>query len=409
MKTHFSFRQISQVTACALCVVAIPSLSFAESSDGGISAGKFENRPFKISADIRQGWDSNPNTSSTDEQSSAFTGGDITLSMTIGKPRTQLLATLTGGTNYYYGGDINDPNQGYVTLGFNLTHNLNRKITLNAKTYTTYQIQPDWTNTLGLSTNSGYYFYSNSAISMGYQWSNKLSTNTSLSYVGVFYDDQEVAETEDRSEGYFSQDIRFLVLPSTTLIAEYRLAMVTYNENNDQDSLGNYALLGVDHNFTPRLRTSVRGGIQFIEYDNRAGDTRPYGEGTLSYSYAKNSTISWTARYGTEQSNLIGDSTTNMTLRTGLNINHGLTARIRLNLGVYYQNTQYKGFPDSATDINDTADLTDDTYNINASISFAVHRNLNLRAGYEYTQLLSDSAVREYDRQQVYIGLGATF
>ena len=90
------------------------------------------------------------------------------------------------------------------------------------------------------------------------------------------------------------------------MIAEYRIEFITYDNNDLRDSITNFALVGIDHSFSPRFNISLRGGAEFREYDNavlnqNSNVTDPYFEGTLIYAVGKQTSISWTNRYGLEE------------------------------------------------------------------------------------------------------------
>ncbi len=385
-----------QLTACAV-VAAITSTSTVMAQDV-FGADGFDNRPFSVSMEVRQGYDTNTRTTADgNKQESAFTTGSLTLGTVLGARRTRLSADLTGGLRYNWDGDQDDDYN--IRLALSLTHNVNRRLSLALTTYTTYQIEPDFYDSLTLSRRSGHYFYSNSSLRATYQWTNKFSTITSYSLAAVMYEDSAVGAIEDRLENIFSQEFRYLILPTTVLVGEYRFAMVRYDVN-DRDSDSHFFLAGVDHNFTPRLRASLRGGVEIRDYDSGA-ETSPYGEGTLTYNYGKGSSLRWINRYGYEQSDLRGNSATNLTFRSGLYAKQRLTARIFADLGIYYQNTKLEG--------RENGDVTDDVIGANAGLSYEINRRFSVNAGYNFTTISSDDAVREYDRHMVYAGFQASF
>ena len=386
--------------------------------DAAVTDGSdFEKLPFKISVDLRSGWDSNVNSASgnvvrddrgnvvisDDEIDSAFSAFDITLSKTFGNLRSYLDLALSGGMTYYWDAPSDDEDY-RLRLDATFRHAVNRRLVLSGNVGVNYQSEPDYYNSSVVSRGrrSGQYLYANSRVAANYQWTPKFSTATSYNLVGVAYEEHEVSHIEDRLEHYLSQEFRFLVLPTTTLVVEYRLGIINYEHFTDRDSIGHYALLGADHSFSSKFRGSVRAGVQFRDIDGGGDETSPHFEGNLTYAYAPDSTLTWTTRYGLEQSEIYGPTATNTTFRTGLVVRHGFTAKISGSLGAYYQNSDYE---------NEFGNMnyTDDLIDLTASLSYQINRMFSLSTGYSYTDQSSDETFREFKRHRVWAGGTVSF
>src|SRR5262249_13889279 len=145
----------------------------------------------------------------------------------------------------------------------------------------------------------------------------RFSTATNYTIDALNYDNDTRGHAEDRVENTFGNEFRFLLVPTTTLVAEYRFELVSYLHLSGHDSTTHYLLAGLDHEFTPRLLGSLRAGAQFREYDQLPNRNEPYVEATVTYASGKRSKVTWTTRYGLEEPDF-AEVKSRTTFRTGL-------------------------------------------------------------------------------------------
>jgi hypothetical protein len=123
--------------------------------------------------------------------------------------------------------------------------------------YASYQTRPDQQTfdfrNISFGRQSQNYFFTVNRFSGGYAWTPRFSTVTSYTLGYTNYDDEVVSIFQDRFEHTIGNEFRFLVWPTTTLVAEYRFGLVDYTEINTRDSTSHFFLGGVDHSFSPRL------------------------------------------------------------------------------------------------------------------------------------------------------------
>ncbi len=380
--------------------------------------GKFASFPFHVSVSVRGGYDDNVNLAQFNTQNSGFINGALALTYNFGGPRTQL--SLTAGTSVTYYFDREDQTgatdqvdvNAYVA--FAVTHRATPRLTLTANLYGTYVSQPDFqtfnnNNAVAFGRQSQDFFFTIDKFSVGYAWTPRFSTVSSYTVGYTNYDDAVISVFQDRFEHTLGNEFRFLVLPTTSAIAEYRLGLVDYSEVGNRDSTAHYFLLGLDHSFSPRFNLSARGGVEFREYcdngvfGNNGGDqTSPYGELTANYAVAQNTNVSLTGRYSIEQSD-VPELLSRQTFRTSISLRHNFTSRIVAGLNFAYQNDDYDG---NAV----LAGFTEDSFDVSLSLRYAITRNWALDAGYTHTEVVSDDALfRSYSRNRVYAGATFTF
>ena len=298
-------------------------------------------------------------------------------------------------------------------LAFAITHKATPRLTLAANIYASYQSQPDFDSFsrggLGFSRQNQDYFYSIDKFSAAYAWTPKFSTVTSYTLGVIDYDSDVLSVFEDRYEHTLGNEFRFLIWPTTTLVAEYRFGIVDYNDTNQRGSTSHFFLGGFDHSFSPRFSISARGGVEFRQFDhdnlngfNDGNNTSPYAELTLNYALAQGTSISWSNRYSLEEPD-VPDAFSRNTFRTALSVRHSFTPRIVAALNVAYQHDENQGS-------FGFGDFDEDAFDVSLSVRYTINRNWALDAGYQHTEVVSDESVfREFSRNRIYAGVSFTF
>lgn len=377
-----------------------------ESGGGNFSPmSLLARRPFRVTVSVREGWDSNVNTTRTNQQQSFYTNFAAGISYNFGGPRLRLSTNLGLGYTFYTGKDVTNPDRlsGLWTLA--AVYSVSPRLTISASTSTGYYSQP---NIVVQGTNisqQGDYFSSSSTISALYQWRPRFSTTTSYSFSTLVYADQPLNDEQGRITQTLAQSFNFMFWPTTTLVAEYRVSPTTYY-SADLDTLNQYGLVGFDHVFSPRSSWNARLGVQFNFLNNPIDGTGtyigPYGETAFSYQYGQRGSLSFTARYGTEASGL-NNVTERQTFRSGFAISQGLTARLSASGGLYYAVNYYN-------QDNVITPFFENVVEGTLGLNYSFNRFLSASTGYRFTGVLSqEQPEREYNRNVVFIGLNGTF
>jgi hypothetical protein len=289
-------------------------------------------------------------------------------------------------------------------------------LTLAASINAAYLTRPGFdtfnANLLTVNRRDQNYFQMIDKFSLGYAWTPRFSTVSSYTLGYVDYQDPDISRFEDRFEHTFGNEFRFLLMPTTTLVGEYRFGIVNYRDQSDRDSYSHFFLAGLDHSFSPRFNVSVRAGVEVREFYNNpnqifAGnvdDSRvaPYAEGTVNYALGHNTSIAWTNRYSLAQPN-VPDALTDEQFRTALTLRHNFTARISAGLNLAYEHDSYDSTPVASA-------FDEDSFDIGVSARYAINRNFSVDVGYEHTEVTSElGLLREYSRNQYYAGVTFTW
>jgi len=390
-------------------------------------AGIFSRTPVQILATIQGGYDDNVNTSANQTQGSAFTSGNVVLDYDFGDPRLQLILNAGAGGTYYYERLANQNYDINLKGALGVTYKATPRLTLGSTILASYLTEPSFNYGVGVNTRQGNYFYTTDKFFVSYEWTHRFTTRTSYTFGTINYDNNSIGVFANRVDNTFGNEFRLQLVPTTSLVAEYRFQTVNYFHEGEvvipamivfngmfvvipavrlhQDSTTQFVLAGLDHTFNPRLTASLRGGAEFRSYDADGDRTGPYFEGTLNYILGKRASLTWTNRYGIEEPD-VPTSQSRTTFRTGLEARYNLTSRISSNLAAYYEHSDYHAAVSSST--LSTA-FTEDSVDLSIALRYAVTRYFGVEARYNHTEISSDTASRDYARNRYSAGLTFTF
>ncbi len=369
-----------------------------------LGTGTYQRAPFRVSVSVREGYDDNVYTTKLNKVGSFFTNASAVFDYRAGTPRTVFsLEAIVGGTYYYFRpfGQSYDVN---TSLALSVEHRATPRLTLSANAYFTYQTEPDFNSNFGSNRRAGNFFFTTDKFALGYQWTPRFSTVTSYTLGALHYDDKSIGSFEDRTEHTFGNEFRFLVLPTTTLVGEYRFEIIDFVDA-PRDSTTHFLLAGVDHTFNPRFNVSLRAGVEFRDIDNFGERTSPYAESTLRYAVGQRTSINWVTRYGLEEPDVAGTQS-RTTFRTGLNVNYVITSRLSATGAFFYQHDDNA---ELSTPTFFVPQFNEDSLEIGIALRYEINRFFALLAGYNHSEVFSDVNLREYSRNRYYVGLNATF
>lgn len=284
---------------------------------------------------------------------------------------------------------------------FNFEHRFSERLKMSNNFYLTYGVDPSNAFGYGGSTTlwNGQYLYGFNNFNVSYAWTPRFSTTTSYTVDGISYEDDMIADPEDRFSHLFAQQFSYALSKRTSLAAEYRYRTTMFTHRSDKDYHSHFALAGVDHAWSERMSGSFRAGAEFLESDVTS-QTAPYAEGALNYAVDRQTMVRWFAALGFNGAELAA-FTSRYGVNTGVQVTHQITKRLSTNGALNYA---YSQFEDGAG-----SDVVEHSGIISAGIGYQMLENLNLNANYSYSVLQSANALREFDRHRVSLGATATF
>jgi Putative beta-barrel porin 2 len=268
--------------------------------------------------------------------------------------------------------------------------------------FAAYQAQPDVTSALSANQRLGNYFRSEDSISAHYRWTPRFSTVTDYTFRVLEYQ-SSISSVNDRLENDLGEQVRYLLFPTTTATAGYRIGITDY-QTTGRNPISQTLTAGLDQTFGPHLIGIFHGGLQL-----RSGQTSPYLEAGLRYSFGSANVI-WNNRYSIEESGT-GTGSGRETFRTNLLLNYRVTARLSANLAVSYQN----GTGGQGAFNGGVTGGAENVLDVSSEVRYAITRSLSVNAGYRYTESDqgSTSAIASqspgYTRNRYFAGLTYRF
>jgi hypothetical protein len=387
----------------------------------GIATPEFDSgRHFQLSGSLNGGYDDNVNLTPTGSPS-WYVNPTVSVGYRFGSARLAMDLLTGGGINYYVdhpGGRYYDP---IVYLQFSLAYKATPRLTLNFSTASAYESQPEYGTQFNTNRRLGDYFRSQNQFSAHYSLSHRLSSVTGYSLNALEYA-STAGSLHDRLENAFSEQLRYLWLPTTTATGEYRFGINDF-QNTGQESTTHSLIGGLEQSFSPDFKASLHSGIQFRS-GSRGGQISPYLETSLEYEPGSQGTaasrqlgartyIIWTNRYSIEESDV---GTGRETFRTNLKLNYAMSARLSASLALIYSHG------DNGTGNQGSRSLggsrTQNIFDITPSIRYAISRRCSVNVGYRYTQVDQGSrattlellqAINSYTRNRYFAGITISY
>src|SRR6266513_1973732 len=333
-------------------------------------------RHLHLSGSLNGGYDDNVNLSPTGSPS-WYANPTANFRYQFGSTRLAMDLLVGGGINYYFdhpGGRYYDP---IVYLQFSLAYKATARLTLDLSTSSAYESQPEFATALSSTRRLGNYFRSENNLSAHYQLSHRLSSITGYSLSALEYENP-AASGHNRLEQAFSEQLRYLWMPTTTVSGEYRFSL-----NESQGAQGKSTtqslIAGLEQSFSPRFKAGLRSGVQFRS--GSGGQISPYVETSLQYELesqgrtasrqsADSTYIIWTNRYSIEESDQ-QQAAGRETFRTNLKLNYAITARISASLALIYSHGD-NGTSNQISSGSLGGSSTETTFDITPSIRYAI-------------------------------------
>lgn len=331
---------------------------------------------------------------------SYYVQGGAGLTYADADPTTPWSAAIDLGVIHYLDGATTRYDDTFYNarVAFNIAHQISQRLKISNNFYLSYEAEPSLSTGASTTLYNGQYLYGYNNFNVSYAWSQRFSTSTSVTVDGITYEDDVVSGLEDRLSVLIAQQFSYALSQRTSLAAEYRYRITDYQERDDVDAQSHFVLAGIDHAWSERSTGSFRVGAEFYKSD-RTENTSPYGEVAYSYLVARQTTARWFGTVGYDASE-IGGYDSRYAVRTGLNVNHQITKRLGVNGGLSYAYSNFEG---------GGGDVTEHSLLLSTGISYQMLENLSLDARYSYSVLESDDALREFDRNNVSVGITASF
>lgn len=284
-------------------------------------------------------------------------------------------------------------------LGINLVHRLTPRATISASVDGVYQNQPDFSRINAPTANvSSSYVDADIRLNFSYGFTARFSTV--LSYeLGLAT--QDAAAGGNLYVSTYGSQFRYTVSPRNTATLELRQSQSSYASANGSDSTDTFLLVGLDSIVTARLRNTVSVGEELGSFNGGGSTALPYLESATSMQLPRGGVLSWTNRYGLENSNALNQNTSSF--RTGLAISEPLGAKLGASLSIAYNYLQIKDRVANTATVNETQ------IEAGASLQYMLSPRLSLSLSYTFFDFLVSQPDSGYTRNQISLGAVYSF
>ncbi|MCF6313659.1 MAG: outer membrane beta-barrel protein [Verrucomicrobiales bacterium] len=362
-----------------------------------------ESLPLRWSIYGESGFDSNVNTASSSEAvDSYFVGAGVVSYFDRVSQSGKVDVMARFGARYNEAGPVSLENMVYRgRLVANVERQVASRLTLSNQMSISYDVEPDWLSgeTTGLRTDQ--YVFAYNRLAFGYRWGKHFATRSFYRISTIQYQGAGLSFQEDRWRHLLGQQFRFLSNERLALFAEYRYGQTQFDRAAN-DSQSHYFLLGADYEVSSKWKGSLLAGAERRSFERYADQWKAYGEASLQAKLSAHTSVRWVARLGFEDAELAGFRD-RYSFRTGLAADQQLSDRLDLSLGVFYLHSEFSA-PESGL-----LDYQDEAVMIQASLTYALSEYFDLYLTYELTRYDSEDVGKDYQRQQVRVGVNTRF
>lgn len=231
----------------------------------------------------------------------------------------------------------------------------------------------------------------------------------------------------NRMEHLIHVDGRYNLQETIVGLAGYQFGYSDYNGNQPlyvatptptseiRDNLSHYFYAGVEATLMRDLTLGAKAGAQYTEFDDAdESNWTPYFDVSGTYTYLPGSFVRLGFKNMRAATDVVGfnpnfiPGATSPTLDQEFTlvyaqVTHRITPNLTGTLTGGYQNSRYFG---GSADGD-----TEDYFSVGVYLNYRITTHFSTEAGYTYSKLLSDvtSSFREFSRNQVYLGVRATY
>ena len=169
-----------------------------------------------------------------------------------------------------------------------------------------------------------------------------------------------------------------------------------------------YMYVGANHVFTPSLSASGRAGATYVDsYNQSSTSWAPYADVSATYTYVPGSFVQLGFRQDINATDVAAPSSNGQLTQYQQSsvfygaINHEFTPKLHGSATGQYQFSKYQDGAYGGQGDNDVNAGVNLTYQFNSHVSANV--------GYNFNELFSNIPGRDYSRNVVYFGLGASY
>jgi hypothetical protein len=394
--------------------------------DSGSAAANSTRKWWTISVSLRETYDDNVNTTSTNPQTSLETSISPSLLVDFPSVDGEFSARATVGVTYYEGLDGNQSgtNGGgtYSSNSYRYTdefvaqysHAFSQRFNLSAADNLRYNTEPNILQSTGTNYQNGSYISNSFNGNLTAQWTPLIGTTTSYSNTIVAYEKAAVADTQDSVENTGTQSVGFSILPKINLNTGGIADNVTYKTSANRGYTSYTGFAGLTWSALPTLTISGRGGatytqtvqtVQTLQGSTGNDSISPYAAFSVYWGLGSHSMLSFDYAHEitpTEQAQSNGQSSD----RASANFSYSITPSLSTHLqGIY----TVANITSALISSSSLSAYTETSYELDAGITYHYNGFLDFDANVTTVGVSSGLPNSDYTRDQLTLGVRGTY
>jgi hypothetical protein len=377
----------------------------ASADTGGLSSELSDlKRYFTITADLREQYDDNIDTTNTNKVGSFEEVFSPSLLFSYPMDNSTFDARYTFGLTYYNraaaGSSYDQDHE--VVLRYN--HAFSDRFNLDLREDGGYHENPSLLQAVGTVNRAGGYYINTATAEFTAQWTPLFGTVTSYSNIFDKYEDQSVGADQNSDENTVSQDFRFAFWPTVTFAVGGIYDNIFYFDS--PRGYSNYTgNTGLDWQALPSLSLGFRVGGSILTPDVGPTSENPYASANVNWQIGERSRLIGSYIHSVTPTDLI-IAQAEESDRFTINFLYNITEKITVNLeGIY----TYNDYPTDVLSGSGSSDITENVTGLTAGLTYHYNQYLDFETGYNLDYVSSQDSFRDYTRNQVYVGVRGTY
>jgi len=395
-------------------LLAVPATSANVPANAPVGSGGILNRKFyTITAELRETYDDNVNTSASGGKVSALeTSLSPSVLVTFPIGDNNLTARYTFNLTYYSAGgggsNSSSPSVQYThEFDGQYTHTFSERFTVSAADDFRYYTEPNIFQSTGTNYSNGAYVSNLLSLSGTAQWTPIFSTSSSYNNTVVHYNNSIIGQLQDSVENTGTQSFNFAILPKISLNVGGTVDDIDYS-HSDRGYISYTGFVGAQWQSLPSLTFSGRLGASYtqVAQSSQSAQLAPYGDLSMTWKLGARSSLDFDYAHEVTPTDQIGANGQNSDRFTA-NFSYEITPRVSTHL----QGTFTIADISSGLSVGGSSatSYSEDDYGIDSGVTFQYNNYLNFDGGVTITGVSSDNSLNAYNRDQVYLGVRGTY
>ncbi len=362
------------------------------------------SRRWSVSLNTRGEYDDNVDTSATDKKSSFKAIAEPQLLVNIPTEQTFIGFRYNYQATYYENRSTDPVDQSH-TADLTVSHTVTPRLVLDFRDSVRRGIEPelvnDQTGDPFIRRRRGDFLYNTVGAGVNYNFSRRWTMSVHGDFDYWNYDDA-AASVDDRNVYRASLQMDYSIDPRTTGGIGYQFASVNYSQpgtNDLRNSDSHIVYLSMVRRFNPQFSVQGNAGVELREFGDGSTDVGPWVNTSATYNYGPESSVTLGFRYSITTTE-VGFFRSADAADIYAQLTHRITTKFSVSGGATFSLDSFA----NPTGVTTLTSPTEETVSLNLTLRYQFTRWCSGNAGYNFDQVSSDIAGRDFTRNRVSLG-----